>query len=167
MSLIHSRLLDKPSVNSKLTALLSRTDSVIRYRAEHQKLRRVATCHVLDPRENEQPRTGHFSTGSPHKSNPPAQPDRHFDSGTILDSPYFVSEELLSEPLLTWCSRHRFSVSRLFRIAQQVEAALLAIDQAGAAVSALSPDSLFVRRVAGSPVSQAGRCNARAGSQIE
>lgn len=134
----------------KLTALLSRTDSVIRYRAEHQKLRRVATCHVLDPRETSS--HGQAFLDGARRISQIRQRNLIdiFDSGTILDSPYFVSEELLGEPLLTWCSRHRFSVSRLFRIAQQVEAALLAIDQAGAAVSALSPDSLFVRRVAGS-----------------
>lgn len=136
----------------KLTEILSRTESVIRYRAEHQQLRRLATCHVLNP-SDATARGEAFLDGARRISQV-----RHrnlldiFDSGTIAGTPYFVSEPLQGTPLPTWSGSHIWSLSRCQRIVQQLEAALLALDGAGVRVRHIAPDGLFIRRAGGALV---------------
>ncbi len=133
----------------KLVAFLSRAGAILRYRAEHQRLRRVATCHVLSKEETAQHGASFLDAARRLSQIRQRNLLDIFDSGTIEGSPYVVSEELQGEPLPAWIARHRWSASRLHTIAQQLGAALLALDGAGVPLRHVAPDGILVRRSGG------------------
>ncbi len=149
MSLDPQSLVGQSVGEFKLSAFVSRSGSVLRYLAEHQRLRRAATCHVLAQEETAQ-RGESFLEGARRISQIRQRNLLDiFDSGTIEGCPYVVSEQLQGEPLPAWIARHRWSASRLHTIAQQLGAALLALDGAGVPLREIAPDGILVRRTGG------------------